>query len=80
MVVELVGMIEGAWVPSRGMTTSRTLVSMKQPARTAVVRVSTFAVPRPVMKFDMPPPPMPSAPPSLFCIRMTPISATVTIR
>ena len=31
------GMIEGAWAPRRGITTSRTLVSMKQPARMAVV-------------------------------------------
>src|SRR6266851_2460610 len=55
-------------------TTSNTLVVMKAAARTAVTRVRRLAVERPVMKPDMPPPPMPSAPPSLFCSRMTPTS------
>ena len=52
------------------------LVTKKIAAKTAVVRVSRLAVERPVMKPDMPPPPIPSAPPSLFCSRMTPISAS----
>src|SRR5579859_994 len=58
---------------------SSTLVAMKQPARIAVVRVSRFAVDRPVMKPDMPPPPpppRPRPPPSLFWISTTPIRET----
>jgi hypothetical protein len=51
---------------------------MKRTARIAVVRVSRFAVERPVINPDMPPPPMPSAPPSLFCSRMTPTSEMAT--
>jgi len=50
----------------------------KTAANTAVVRVSRLAVERPVMKPDMPPPPMPSAPPSLFCSRMTPTREIAT--
>src|SRR6266478_3590530 len=57
------------------MTTSNTLVIMNAAARIAVARVRRLAVERPVMKPDMPPPPMPSAPPSLFCSRMTPTRA-----
>jgi hypothetical protein len=45
---------------------------MNAAARTAVTRVSRFAVERPVINPDIPPPPMPSAPPSLFCRRITP--------
>jgi hypothetical protein len=59
-------------------TTSRTLVSINAPARIAVVRVNKFAVVRPVINPDIPPPPMPSAPPSLFCSRITPTSDTAT--
>ena len=57
------------------MTTSNTLVIMNAAARIAVARVRRLAVERPVMKPDMPPPPMPRAPPSLFCSRMTPTRA-----
>src|SRR5882672_11013136 len=62
------------WVPA--MMASPMLVAKKAAARIAVVRVSRLWVERPVMKPDMPPPPlMPSPPPSLFWIRMTPIIA-----
>src|ERR1700722_11069564 len=57
-------------------TTSSTLVAKKAAARIAVVRVRRFAVERPVIKPDMPPPPMPSAPPSLFCSKITPTIAS----
>ena len=40
---------------------------------------SEHTVPRPDMKLP-PPPPMPSAPPSDFCSRITPTSARTTIR
>jgi len=56
--------------------TRRMLVAKNTAARIAVVRVSRLAVERPVMNPDMPPPPMPSAPPSLFCSITTPISAS----
>ena len=56
------------------MTTSSTLVIMNAAARIAVARVNRLAVERPVMNPDMPPPPMPSAPPSLFCSKTTPTS------
>jgi len=79
-VVTSVGRIEARLVPSWGRITRTRLVNMKQAARTAVARVKTLAVPRPVMKFDMPPPPMPSAPPSLFCISTTATSAAAIIR
>ena len=59
-------------------TTSRMLVVMNVAARIAVARVSRFAVERPVINPDMPPPPMPSAPPSLFCKRTTPTSEIAT--
>src|SRR6516165_1892113 len=58
--------------------TSERLVTMKSTARMAVVRVSRFAVERPVINPDIPPPPMPSAPPSLFCSRTTPTRAIAT--
>src|SRR5215831_5019488 len=58
------------------MTTSSALVVMNAAARIAVARVSRFAVVRPVINPDMPPPPIPSAPPSLFCNKTTPTSAT----
>jgi len=48
------------------ITTSNTLVVMNAAARIAVARVSRFAVERPVINPDIPPPPMPRAPPSLF--------------
>jgi hypothetical protein len=57
------------------MTTSNTLVVMNAAARIAVTRVNRFAVERPVINPDIPPPPMPSAPPSLFCSSTTPTSA-----
>jgi hypothetical protein len=60
------------------MMTSRILVVMNTAARAAVTRVNRFAVERPVIKPDIPPPPIPSAPPSLFCKRMTPTRATAT--
>jgi hypothetical protein len=44
----------------------------------AVVRVRRLAVERPVINPDMPPPPIPSAPPSLFCSRMTPTREIAT--
>jgi hypothetical protein len=56
------------------------LVAKKHAARIAVVRVSKFAVDRPVMKPDIPPPPMPSAPPSLFCRRTEPTRAIAIMR
>ncbi len=50
-------------------------------ARTAVVRVSRFAVPRPLMNEPMPcDVPMPRPPPSLRWISTTPISRRVTNR
>src|SRR5437016_7226578 len=48
-------------------TTRRMLVPKNKAARIAVVRVNRLAVERPVMNPDIPPPPIPSAPPSLFC-------------
>ena len=57
------------------------LVSMKAPARIAVVRVSRFAVPRPDMNEPIPwELPMPRPPPSLRWISTTPIRARVTNR
>ena len=50
------------------------LVAKNAAPRIAVVRVNKLAVERPVIKPDIPPPPMPSAPPSLFCSITTPIS------
>ena len=50
------------------------LVAKKAAPRIAVVRVNKLAVERPVIKPDIPPPPIPSAPPSLFCSITTPIS------
>ena len=60
--------------------TKAMLVAKKHAARIAVVRVSRFAVERPVMKPDMPPPPMPSAPPSLFCKSTEPTNARAIIK
>ena len=51
---------------------------MKKPAaRSAVVRVSTFAVPRPVIK---PLDELTRPPPSDFCNSTTPIMASTSIR
>jgi hypothetical protein len=55
--------------------TSAMLVRKYSAASTAVVRVNRLAVERPVIKPDMPPPPMPRAPPSLFCRSTTPTRA-----
>ena len=65
----------GAW-PALPSMTSRMLVAKNSAARIAVVRVNRLAVERPVINPDMPPPPMPSAPPSLFCSITTPTSAS----
>jgi hypothetical protein len=55
-------------------------VAMKIDASTTVVRVSTFAVPRPVIRPPTPPPvPRPKPPPSERCKRMTPIIAAQTM-
>ena len=59
-------------------TTSSTLVVMNAAARIAVTLVSRFAVDRPVMNPDIPPPPMPRAPPSLFCKSTTPTREMAT--
>lgn len=56
------------------------LVAKKAAAKIAVVRVSRLAVERPDMKPDIPPPPIPRAPPSLFWIRTTAMSATAIMR
>ncbi len=54
-------------------------VVMKIVPRITVVRVSAFAVPRPVIKPPAPPPvPSPKPPPSDRCKRMTPIIAIHT--
>jgi hypothetical protein len=55
-------------------------VLIKIVARTTVVRVNAFAVPRPVIRPPIPPPPLPSPspPPSDRCNRMTPIIAMQT--
>src|SRR5262245_4362182 len=66
---------------SQPARTDRSRLMMKKPsARNAVLRVSTFAVPRLDRKPPPPPPPMPSPPPSDFCNRMTPIIAVTTMR
>ena len=54
------------------------LVRKNRPARIAVVRVSTFAVPRLVMKPPLEP--MPSPPPSERCNSTAPIMASTSIR
>src|SRR5262249_12345032 len=60
------------------MDSSR-LVTKNPSARNAVVRVSTFAVPR-LDRNPPPPPPMPRPPPSDFCSSTTPIMASTIIR
>src|SRR5215471_16188151 len=72
------------WMIDRGLRSapasieSTRLVAKKVAASTAVVRVSTLAVPR----LDRNPPvePMPSPPPSDFCNSTTPIMAATTMR
>ncbi len=59
---------------------SATAVTMKIVARMTVVRVRTFAVPRPDMRPPTPPPdPSPMPPPSERCSRITPIMAMQTM-
>src|SRR5437899_2416869 len=50
--------IERGARPALLSTTKRMLVAKNATARIAVVRVNRFAVERPVIKPDMPPPPM----------------------
>ena len=72
------------WMIDRGLRSrparieSTKLVAKNVAARMAVVRVSTFDVPR----LDKNPPvePIPSPPPSDFCNRTTPIMAVTTMR
>ena len=73
--------IERASFRCAAKMTRRMLVAKKTAARIAVVRVRRFAVDLPVMNPDIPPPPpIPSAPPSLFCRSTEPTSATAIIR
>src|SRR5205823_2338689 len=66
--------IERGARPALLNTTRKMLVRKNSAASIAVVRVNRLAVERPVIKPDMPPPPMPRAPPSLFCNSTTPTS------
>ncbi len=60
-------------------TVSAIDVEIKIAAKITVVRVNTFAAPRPVMRPPIPPPPpIPSPPPSERCSRITPIIAMQT--
>src|SRR5579862_404795 len=56
---------------------SNRLVTKKPAARNAVVRVSTLAVPRPVMKPEVE---LTSPPPSDFCNSTTPIRPSTSMR
>lgn len=64
------------WLASQARTR---LVTMNAAASQRVVLVRRLALPRLVMKPDMPPPPSPPSPPSLFCSSTTAISAAANM-
>src|ERR1700692_2477836 len=72
-----VRMIEVGLRSKPAIQDSNRLVTKKPAARNAVVRVKTFAVPRPVMKPEVE---LTSPPPSDFCSSTTPIRPRTSMR
>src|SRR5580692_711464 len=72
-----VRMIEAGLRSKPAIHDNNRLVTKKPAARNAVVRVKTFAVPRPVMKPEVE---LTSPPPSDFCNSTTPIRPSTSMR